>query len=88
MDNLKPCPFCGKEGTALIETVQSCEECKNFEDEDLCPAYEPFDDTPDKCPFKAVVCVVYKGGCGASAGWRNSIEKAIEAWNNRIQEDL
>ena len=75
---LKPCPFCGKEGTADIDDVKGCEECKNFEDES-CPAHEAM--VP--CPFHVVVCSCYKGGCGAATGWKLSIEEAVKAWNTR-----
>ena len=86
MKELMPCPFCGKEGTAQVETARSCEECRNFENEELCPAYDPYNYDPgteDTCPYKAVVCCCHKGGCGASSGWHPSAEKAIEAWNTR-----
>lgn len=86
MKELMPCPFCGKAGTAQVETARSCEECRNFENEELCPAYDPYNydpDTEDTCPYKAVVCCCHKGGCGASSGWHPSAEKAIEAWNTR-----
>lgn len=77
MSELKPCPFCGKENTAMLETAKSCEECLHFEDE-KCPAYEDND-----CPFKAIVCCCYKGGCGASSGWRTSVDEVIKLWNMR-----
>ena len=31
----------------------------------------------------AVCCDVYKGGCGATAGYASTIEKAVENWNMR-----
>lgn len=86
MEEMKPCPFCGKTGTASIETAQSCEECVNFENEELCPAYEPYGPNNDTCPYKAVVCVCSRGGCGASGGWKPSVEEAIIAWNMRATE--
>ena len=86
MTKAKPCPFCGKEGTATVTTAQNCEECGNFEDSDKCPAYEPyvepvFDNRG--CLYRTVICNFNKGGCGATCGWYPSIEKAIEAWNRR-----
>ena len=79
---LKPCPFCGK-SVAEVCTAQSCEECVNFENEELCPAYKPFSEENDDCPYKAVVCVMNKGGCGGASGWRGSVEEAIYTWNKR-----
>lgn len=81
--NLSPCPFCGKLETVHLETVRSCEECGNFES-DACPAYEPFDDQEDRCPYKAVVCIISGGGCGASSGWYPSAEEAARKWNRRV----
>jgi hypothetical protein len=82
MEDLKPCPFCGKSDAMEISTMQECEDCKNFENQDLCPAFDPNERT-DNCPFKAVICSIYKGGCGASSGFRVSIEDAVRAWNMR-----
>lgn len=78
MENLKPCPFCGN--TMLdISDVRDCEDCANFEAEDVCPAFEP----AGFCNMKFVVCSFYKGGCGASSGWYKTEEEAVEAWNRR-----
>lgn len=85
MENILPCPFCGKAESPSVETARSCEDCMHFEDEEKCPAYEPFDDEwEDRCPFKTVVCTFDKGGCGASGGWYPTREKAIAAWNKRM----
>lgn len=34
----------------------------------------------------AVCCDFSKGGCGSSGGYRLSREKAIEAWNRRVEQ--
>jgi len=81
--HFKPCPFCGKTGTAEITTAQDLEECKNFEDSGKCPAYEFFEADEDRCPYKTIVCNFSKGGCGATCGYHESVEKAIKAWNSR-----
>lgn len=78
MEKLKPCPFCGNE-MLDISNVRDCEDCGNFEQEDVCPAFEP----GKFCNMVFVVCSFYKGGCGASSGWRKTCEEAIDAWNRR-----
>lgn len=80
MDNLKPCPFCGNSELDMSD-VMDCEQCGNFEDEDKCPAFEPF----GHCSMVFVVCSLYKGGCGASSGWYNTKKEAIDAWNRRCE---
>ncbi len=47
------------------------EECEHFEE---CPAVEP---------YVCVVCSINKGGCGASTGYQEGVEKAIAVWNRR-----
>lgn len=32
----------------------------------------------------ALVCNILKGGCGATGGYRDTEEEAIEVWNQRI----
>ena len=87
MENLKPCPFCGKTDTLEILSAKSCEECINFEDELICPAFEPYhDDMSDICPQKIIVCCFGKGGCGASSGYYTSEDEAIAAWNRRAHD--
>lgn len=75
---LRPCPYCGAK-VAEIETIKEAEECQHFDDEEVCPAFKPF----EPCPCKRIVCNVNRGGCGASTGFAWSIERAIEKWNRR-----
>ena len=78
MEELKSCPFCGQH-VAELSDAKDCETCSNFESEEVCPAYEE----GDFCPYHFVVCSCYKGGCGASGGWKLTVEEAIAAWNRR-----
>lgn len=77
MKNLLRCPFCGKE-VAEITNVRECEECANFEQEDLCPEFEQ----PGSCIF-LVVCNANRGGCGCGSGYYKTADEAVEAWNRR-----
>lgn len=63
------CPFCGF-GCAEIATCKELGNCQNFEE---C----------EHNGFYSVVCNINKGGCGASGGYANNIEKAWEKWNRR-----
>ena len=79
MKELISCPFCGK-NVATISTVADCELCANFEEEEVCEAYEE----SGSCGMKFVVCAFNAGGCGASSGWHKTEQEAIDAWNNRV----
>lgn len=68
-EKLKKCPMCGKD-VATITFCKELEECANFEE---C----------GDSGFVCVVCGVNDGGCGASGGYSNVVEKAIELWNTR-----
>lgn len=70
---LKPCPFCGADAaiiTACYENV--CGDDCNC-------------DGCDDCTY-AICCSMNSGGCGASSGYRASVDKAIEAWNRRASD--
>ena len=71
---IEKCPFCGKQ-IAEIGNCKNMEECEHFEE---CPAVEP---------YVCVVCSINKGGCGASTGYHEGVEKAIAAWNRRAGKD-
>jgi len=70
MDELKPCPFCGKKDTLELTSCVELEECANFE-------------SCDVDPFVCVVCSSNKGGCGATGGYSDSEQGAFEKWNRR-----
>jgi hypothetical protein len=71
---IEKCPFCGKQ-IAEIGNCKNMEECEHFEE---CPAVEP---------YVCVVCSINKGGCGASTGYQEGVEKAIAAWNRRANPE-
>lgn len=77
---LRECPFCGKKDTVDFTDAKELEECTKFESED-CPCYEEM----PSCYCVAVVCSVYKKGCGAISGYAVTREKAIELWNRRAK---
>lgn len=77
MDQLKPCPFCGK-SVAEISDMKDCERCANFDQEDICQSFE----TPDSCGV-FIVCNFNRGGCGSSTGWHQTADRAVAAWNKR-----
>lgn len=75
MEQLKPCPFCGKSvayaGTiADIELLDSDDENFDWASTHYC-----------------VVCCYNSGGCGSCGGIRKTVEEAIEAWNRRACEE-
>jgi hypothetical protein len=69
---LLPCPFCGK-----IETIR-IQSSSEYED-------ECWGEVLDNDEQYHIVCNATKpigpGGCGASTGFFNSEEKAIDSWN-------
>lgn len=73
---LKPCPFCGKETTDIVDCSETT--CA-FAIDCFCA---------ETCLNKmyAVVCNRTKGGCGATGGYYRTKEEAIEAWNRRANE--
>lgn len=68
MPELKPCPFCG---SMTAPTVMN-------ESEAL------FNTDVDREDMSMVVCCAAKKfGCGASTGFCDTAEQAVEAWNMR-----
>jgi len=52
---------------------------------DFCPeCYDPCGS--NEC-IHMIVCNAAKGGCGASTGWQENVERAIKAWNKRAEEE-
>lgn len=80
MNELKPCPFCGKT-VAGFASAKEEEDCKFFEDSERCEAF-----VYNGCPCIKIVCNMQKGGCGASTGYCWSQADAIEKWNKRHSE--
>ena len=69
MDELKPCPFCGKTNPLEISTSADITECEKC-----------LEDTSN---FVTVICNVNKGGCGATCGYHPKVKQAIKEWNQR-----
>ena len=74
MNELKKCPFCGK----------NIAECCTVAEVNLTD-YDSDDYDFDSTHY-TVVCSYNDGGCGASVGsWYESEEDAVEAWNDRAE---
>jgi hypothetical protein len=71
---LKNCPFCGNTNIKLTN-CRELEECANFEACDI------------DIPYFAYVCGINSGGCGASSGYYEHPEEALEAWNRRADNE-
>ena len=71
MEEIKRCPFCGK-NVAVLDHCKGLEDCLNFE---VCEGEG----------WKVVVCDFNKGGCGASSGYFKTKAEAITAWNRRFE---
>ena len=74
MTELKPCPFCGK--TNLFVGTEEEIELQDEEDENYRVNSHTY----------CVCCDMHKGGCGASSGFRFTVDEAIEAWNRRADD--
>ena len=73
---LKPCPFCGEDTSVFCMSAAQIEML----DED--------DPNYDNAVFEfAVCCDFHLGGCGATSGYRDTAEEAVEAWNRRTEVD-
>lgn len=72
--NFKKCPFCGKKETVRIQTASEY-------------VYESWGALLDTNEQYQVVCnattPIGPGGCGASTGFFDSEEKAVESWQTR-----
>lgn len=83
--NLRKCPFCGAD-VAVVTTVKELQDCKHFED-GMCPRFEYNDYESEgwewDCSMFSVVCDYTNGGCGASTGWKKTVQEAVEDWNKR-----
>ena len=71
-NELKPCPFCGKEKpiyTTCAEEAcgEDCIECNKL--------------------TYSVVCSLRHDGCGASGGFYITKEEAAAAWNRRANDE-
>lgn len=72
---LKPCPFCGEDMSVFCYSAAQI----GMLDED--------DPNYDNAVFEfAVCCDFHLGGCGATSGYRDTAEEAVEAWNRRATE--
>ena len=77
MEKLKRCPFCGAD-VGIVCTAKELEKC-SFDNEIDCVGYR----VNGECTCFTVVCDFHKGGCGATSGYAQTIEKAIAKWNVR-----
>lgn len=70
MAELKSCPFCNNNKISVV--VDNAEYSLGLIDE-------------TDVHFK-VICSTTSCGCGASSGWRNTKQEAIECWNTRTPQ--
>lgn len=71
------CPFCGREDTVVLSDCRECFVCID----------EPYNCAECKHLTYTVVCDVNAGGCGASSCMHDTKEKAVTAWNRRVNND-
>ena len=71
MAELKPCPFCNNKKISVV--VDSAEYSLGLIDE-------------TDVHFK-VICSTTSCGCGASSGWCNTEQEAVESWNTRTPKE-
>lgn len=72
MPELKPCPFCG---STTAPTVMNQNEAQWL-------------DNDAENLSMVVCCAAKKFGCGASTGFCDTAEQAVEAWNTRTEEGM
>ena len=70
MPELQPCPFCG---STTAPTVMNQNEAQWL-------------DNDAENPSMVVCCAAKKFGCGASTGFCDTAEQAVEAWNRRASD--
>lgn len=80
MNKILPCPFCGNEEVECTNNYEFYGFSDDFED------YADEDSPHDDIKY-AVICDSDKGGCGATGGFDDTKEKAIERWNRRSNID-
>ena len=74
-NEFKPCPFCSKTDSLVIESCVDLQDCKNY------------DKCDEEYSYRAVICSFNRGGCGASGGFAKTREEAIAKWNRRADND-
>ena len=74
-NEFKPCPFCSKTDSLVIESCVDLQDCKNY------------DKCDEEYSYRAVICSFNLGGCGASGGFAKTREEAIAKWNRRVNND-
>lgn len=85
MNELKPCPHCGKTETLEFATCRENEDCPNFDDCDAEKCKRGACDYFDN--WDCVVCSVIKSGCGATGGYASCPVEAVEKWNTRADDN-
>lgn len=68
---LFPCPFCGQKETLFVYDSNEM-QMRYMGDEDY-----------DETPGYLVSCDYLRGGCGASSGYKETKEEAVQLWNTR-----
>lgn len=66
-----------------MEELKRCPFCGSLSVELSTAAEIDMDDEDCAGEQWAVVCNYNNGGCGATSGYRNTPEAAVEAWNRR-----
>ena len=74
MNELKPCPFCGRHGTVNVFDRNEMEGVRKGEE-----GYNAH-------AFYTVCCNTVEGGCGACGGYYYDKNQTIRAWNRRAGE--
>ena len=68
-------------------TMEPCPFCGNVRAV-KCLTADQIDSRYEDCPsFYAVVCDYSEGGCGATGGYRDTPEEAVDTWNRRTNAE-